>query len=167
MPSCTVMSDSLRPCGAIAYQAPLSIEFSRQEYWSTGEPLLPGALPNPGIKLTSFAPLHWQAGEPKLVIPSTKKKSVRNGAERCDWGSNWEKWSQQVLPTCRRTATIWQPWSPAGGSLPSLHPSVILSDNVWSWLCHIWKQHHPTRIIDSYRPGGQEGFPPLQVSGSE
>ena len=33
-----------------AYQAPLSMEFSRQEYWS-GLPFpSPGDLPNPGIK---------------------------------------------------------------------------------------------------------------------
>ena len=34
----------------VAYQAPLSMGFSRQEYWS-GLPFpSPGALPNPGIK---------------------------------------------------------------------------------------------------------------------
>ena len=34
----------------VAHQAPLSIEFSRQEYWS-GLPFpLPGDLPNPGIE---------------------------------------------------------------------------------------------------------------------
>ena len=34
----------------VAYQAPLSMEFSRQEYWS-GLPFpSPGNLPNPGIK---------------------------------------------------------------------------------------------------------------------
>ena len=34
----------------VAHQAPLSMEFSRQEEWS-GEPFLsPGGLPNPGIK---------------------------------------------------------------------------------------------------------------------
>ena len=81
--SCPTLCD---PVDYIAHEAPLSIEFSRQEYWSTGEPLLPGALPNPGVKLIYFSPLHWQAGEPKLVMPSTKRKSVRNGAERCDWG---------------------------------------------------------------------------------
>ena len=32
--SCSVMSDSLRPHGCGAYQAPLSMGFSRQEYWS-------------------------------------------------------------------------------------------------------------------------------------
>ena len=35
----------------VAYQAPLSIGFPRQEYWS-GLPLLsPGVLPDPGIEL--------------------------------------------------------------------------------------------------------------------
>ena len=38
-----------------ACQAPLSMEFPRQEYWS-GLPLpSPGDLPNPGIKPTSLA----------------------------------------------------------------------------------------------------------------
>ena len=37
----------------IAYQAPLSMEFSRQEYWS-GLPFpSPGDLPDPGIELRS------------------------------------------------------------------------------------------------------------------
>ena len=36
-----------------AYQAPLSMEFSKQGYWS-GLPLhTPGYLPDPGIELTS------------------------------------------------------------------------------------------------------------------
>ena len=39
----------------VAYQAPLSMEFSRQEYWS-GLPFpSPGDLPNPGIKAWSPA----------------------------------------------------------------------------------------------------------------
>ena len=46
-----VVSDSLRPYGLyVAYQAPLSMGFSRQEYWS-GLPFpSPGDLPDPGIK---------------------------------------------------------------------------------------------------------------------
>ena len=40
---------------AVAYQAPLTIEFSRQEYWS-GLPFPSlGDLPNPGIKPRSPA----------------------------------------------------------------------------------------------------------------
>ena len=43
--------------GTVALQAPLSIGFPRQEYWS-GLPFpSPGDLPNPGIKPVS---LHWQ-----------------------------------------------------------------------------------------------------------
>ena len=49
----SVMSDSLRPHGA--HQALLSMEFSRQEYWS-GLPFPPSRdLPDPGIKPASPA----------------------------------------------------------------------------------------------------------------
>ena len=45
------MSDSLRPHGLyVAPQVPLSIGFSRQEYWSGLSFPSPGDLPNPGIK---------------------------------------------------------------------------------------------------------------------
>ena len=47
--SCLVMSDSMIPW-TVACQAPLSVEFSKQEYWS-GLPFpSPGELPDPGIK---------------------------------------------------------------------------------------------------------------------
>ena len=39
----------------VAYQAPQSMEFSRQEYWSGLPFLSPGDLPNPGIAPTSSA----------------------------------------------------------------------------------------------------------------
>ena len=48
--SCSVVSDSLRPHGLLAYQDPPSMGFSRQECWS-GLPFpSPGDLPNPGIE---------------------------------------------------------------------------------------------------------------------
>ena len=44
---------------SIAHQVPLSMGFSRHEYWS-GLPFpTPGDLPNPGIKPTSLVCLHW------------------------------------------------------------------------------------------------------------
>ena len=49
----SVVSDSLGPC--VACQAPLSMELSRQEYWSGLPFLSPGDLPNPGIKPRSPA----------------------------------------------------------------------------------------------------------------
>ena len=85
------MSDSLQPCGLyVARQAPLSIGFSRQEYWS-GLPFpSPGDLPNPGIKPRSAA---LQAdslpseppGNPSLFIQCDtiwlqKKKKEENSA---------------------------------------------------------------------------------------
>ena len=48
----SVMSESLRP-----HQAPLSMRFSRQEYWSGLPCPPPGDLPNPGIKPRS--PILW------------------------------------------------------------------------------------------------------------
>ena len=39
----------------VAYQAPLSMGFSRQEYWSGLPFLSPGGLPDPGIKPRSPA----------------------------------------------------------------------------------------------------------------
>ena len=39
----------------VAHQAPLSLEFSEQEYWSGWPFPSPGDLPDPGIKPTSPA----------------------------------------------------------------------------------------------------------------
>ena len=51
----SVVSDSLQLCGLIAHQALLSMEFSRQEYWS-GLPFpSSGELSDPGIKTGSPA----------------------------------------------------------------------------------------------------------------
>ena len=47
----SVTSDSLRPPGlTVAHQAPLSMGFSRQEYWSGLPRPSSGDLPNPGIE---------------------------------------------------------------------------------------------------------------------
>ena len=54
MLSTLVMSDSLGPPWTVALQAPLSVGFSRQKYWS-GLPCPPARdLPDPGIELTSL-----------------------------------------------------------------------------------------------------------------
>ena len=45
----SVVSDSMRPHG-VALQAPLSMGFSRQEFWSGLPFSSPGDLPNPGIE---------------------------------------------------------------------------------------------------------------------
>ena len=48
--SCSVVSDSSETPRSVACQAPLSMEFSRQEYWSGMSFPFPGDLPDPGIK---------------------------------------------------------------------------------------------------------------------
>ena len=76
------MSDSATPW-TVALLAPLSMEFSRQEYWS-GVPFpTPGYIPDPGIKAMSLASpalaggffttsATWEAHVPhwKFVAPS-------------------------------------------------------------------------------------------------
>ena len=48
------MSDSMI-LWTVAHQAPLSMEFPRQEYWNRLPFSSPGDLPDPGIELTSPA----------------------------------------------------------------------------------------------------------------
>ena len=68
----SVVSDSLATPWTVACQAPLSMEFSRQEYWS-GLPFPPpGDLPDPGVEPTSpaLAGGFFTAEPPgKYVIP--------------------------------------------------------------------------------------------------
>ena len=64
--SSSVMSDSVTPW-TVARQAPLSMGFSRQEYWSELLCPPPGDLPDPGIQPVSLCLLHWQAGSSPLA----------------------------------------------------------------------------------------------------
>ena len=52
--SLSVVYDYVTPW-AVVHQAPLSMEFSRQEYWSGLPCPPPGDLPNPGVKPKSPA----------------------------------------------------------------------------------------------------------------
>ena len=60
----------------VACQAPLSMGFSRQEYWNGLPFSFPGDLPNLGTEPTSLSLLHWQAdslplshlGNPKVWV---------------------------------------------------------------------------------------------------
>ena len=63
------MSNSLRPCGTRAHQAPLSMWLSRQEYWSGLSCPPPGDHSDPGIESHLLCLLHWQAGSLPVVSP--------------------------------------------------------------------------------------------------
>ena len=57
----------------VAHQAPLSVGFSRQEYWSGLPCPPPGDLPHPGMNPNLLHLLHWQVGSLPLM-PSGKPK---------------------------------------------------------------------------------------------
>ena len=59
-----------------ARHAPLSMRFSRQEYWSGLPCPSPGDLPNPGIEPTSLCLLQWQAVSLPLGPPGKSIKTV-------------------------------------------------------------------------------------------
>ena len=78
----------------VTYQAPPSMEFSRQEYWS-GLPFpSPEGIPNPGIKpwsptlqedaLTSELPGLELGAIPVILNPGTSLNSMEEG----DWSSD-------------------------------------------------------------------------------
>ena len=56
------MSDSLQPLWTVARQAPLSMGFSRQEYWSRLPCPPPGDLPHPGTEPMSPSSLALGGG---------------------------------------------------------------------------------------------------------
>ena len=64
---CVMRAKLLQSCPShstlwtVALQAPLSMVFSRQEYWSGSPCPPPGDLPDPGMEPTSLHLLHWQA----------------------------------------------------------------------------------------------------------
>ena len=74
--SCSVMSDSFATSRTVARQAPLSMGFSRQEYWSGWPFSSPGDLPDPGTELRppalqadSFYHLSYQGSPPNVSGP--------------------------------------------------------------------------------------------------
>ena len=68
--SCSTLCDSMDS----NHQAPLSMEFSRQEYWS-GLPFpSPGDLPNPGIETTSLKSPALPGSSLPLVPPGKSRR---------------------------------------------------------------------------------------------
>ena len=94
----------------VAHQAPLSVGFSRQEYWSGLPCPPPGDLPDPGIELRLLCLQHWQAGSLPLRPPG-------------------KPYSVTLLPCIDAWCTCWAVNKPK----PSLHRNLedsLLSDNI-------------------------------------
>ena len=76
--SCSVESDSLATPWTVAHQVPLSMRFSRQEYWIRLPFPSPGDLPNPGVKpMTPALADGFFTTEPPEK-PTTKQSYVQN-----------------------------------------------------------------------------------------
>ena len=90
----------------IAYQAPPSMGFSRQEYWS-GLPCLPsGDLHDPGIEPVSFMSPALQVGSLPLVPPGKPQ--------------NTHKWWHLLLKSLSRVRLFTTPWTIAYQAPPSM-----------------------------------------------
>ena len=72
----SVMSQLFAIPWTIARQAPLSMEFSRQEYWSGLPCLLHGIFPAQGSNLPLLCLLHWQTGSLLLHHLGSPKRSL-------------------------------------------------------------------------------------------
>ena len=64
----------------VSCQTPLSMGFSRQEYWSGFSCPPPGDLPNPGIKPTSLMSSALQGGSLPLAPPGKSKRNIYSDA---------------------------------------------------------------------------------------
>ena len=60
----------------VAHQAPLSREFSRQEYWSGLSVSTPGDLPDPGMEPTSLASSALAGGFFTTALPGKPHKCI-------------------------------------------------------------------------------------------
>ena len=128
------MSDSVTPWTA-ARQAPLSVGFSRQDYWS-GLPFpSPGDLSDPGTEPCLLHFLHQQADSLPLVPPGEPQVGRAGGLNQeflvltllCDFGPDpallWaspsvkrESWSQTSLRRPSLKILQWQRRRPVAGT---------------------------------------------------
>ena len=86
MLSCLSCIQLFATLGATARQAPLSMKFSRQEYWSVLPCLPPGDLfLTQGLNPFLLRLLHWQAGSLPLAPPGKPTPEVQEVLSGCFW----------------------------------------------------------------------------------
>ena len=88
------MSDSVQPHGLyVACEAPLSMGFSSQEYWSGLPSLLQGIFLTQGLNMHLLCLLHWQAGSLTVTPPgkltSGKTENIYFRSNHCHPESIW------------------------------------------------------------------------------
>ena len=80
---CAQSGPTLRDPVIVAHEAPLSMEFSRQEYWSGLPVPIPGDHPYPEIEPALLCLLHWQADFHHCATWE---------AHIISWSGGWVKW---------------------------------------------------------------------------
>ena len=107
----------------VACQAPMSMGFSRQEYWSGLPCPPPGDLPNPGIKPVSlqFSSVQWLSHVQLFATPWTAARqaslSITNSWSLPKITSTESLMSSNHLILCRPLLLL-PPTLPASGSFP-------------------------------------------------
>ena len=107
-----------------AHQAPLPMEFSKQEYWS-GLPFPPpGDLPNPGIKAASLALAgRFFTAEPpgkpvkttSLFVPEVEAHQLRMFEVTWESDSGIGPWTTKILKSCHHIGSLAPFWTGAVG----------------------------------------------------
>ena len=137
----------------VAHQAPLSMGFPKQEYWS-GLPFpSPGDLHNPGIKLESPAlagrffttkppgkPIltrRWSQRVVWLFTVLEKCPVLQNGFENLN-GNRGQVKSQYALgfpggQTVKHPPAVWETWVQSLGSKDPLEEGLATHSSVLSW----------------------------------
>ena len=115
----SVVSDFLQPPWTLAHQAPLSMEFSRQEYWSGLPFLSSGHLPNLGIDPRSPALQAgfftiWATREPHSYCPAKSRgHRIMLVSIHCSSGSILCPSLSYVPGAARPSASKWM-WAKRG-----------------------------------------------------
>ena len=119
---CACVCVCMRVCVCVARQPPLSMEFSRQQYWS-GQPFSsPGNLSNPGIK-SGFPALQVDSllseppGKPPLTFLLTDYW-VNLGRAHTQALSTDEVWGSQPHPSALGVVTWFKPGPSANPTVP-------------------------------------------------
>ena len=121
----SVVSSSVRPHGLQPARFPLSMGFSRQEYWS-GLPFpSPGDLSNPGIEPESLMSPAWAGGF--FTTSATPRKGIAQGLL---WLGMWP-WASLIaqlvknLPAMQDTSIQFLGWEDPLEKRMATHASIL------------------------------------------